>query len=175
MSPTATLTWTYREFDIMNPRSWVFDIDDISQALSNQCRFNGHVDFHSVAEHCVEVSLILEKQGHGPDVQLLGLLHDGAEAYIGDIPGPWKKHVYVNLKPGFIDGTVPIEELEKEMELRMFSALRIPYTDEGWAIVKEADKLAYKEEAACRPAPGKGWDPIKARYEFISRYHTLKR
>lgn len=166
MSPTATITWTYREFDIFNKKSWIFDINDIAQALSHQCRFNGHVDFYSVAEHCVEVSRLLEKQGHEVNTQLLGLLHDGAEAYLGDVPGPWKAHVSV-------DGR-PIEELEKEMELLMFDQLRIGYTDTAWALVKEADHLVYKDEASCRPAPGKGWDPIQAKYEFIKRYHQLK-
>jgi hypothetical protein len=167
MSPTATLTWTYREFDIFNPKSWVFSIDDISQALSNQCRFNGHVDFYSVAEHCVRVSQLLEADGHLRNTQLLGLLHDAAEAYIGDIPGPWKPFLS-------LDGR-PLADLEKEIELALFGQLRASYSDIEWSWVKDADKAAYKDEAACRPAPGHGWDPPKARTEFLARYHALKR
>jgi hypothetical protein len=166
MSPTATITWTYREFDIFNPKSWVFDINDIAQALSHQCRFNGHVDFYSVAEHCVRVSEILEAEKCVVNTQLMGLLHDGAEAYLGDVPGPWKKHVSINGRP--------VEEVEKEMELKMFEQLHIEYSDFAWDLVKKADKAAYLEEADARPAPGKGWDPIKAKYEFIKRYHQLK-
>lgn len=166
MSPTATLTWTYLEFDIFNPKSWVFDINDIAQALSHQCRFNGHVDFYSVAEHCVRVSEILESGGHTANTQAMGLLHDGIEAYLGDVPGPWKRYVS-------IDGR-PFEEIEKEMELVMFDQLGIEYSTDFWVDVKEADKAAYLEEAAARPAPGKGWDPLKSKYEFIKRYHQLK-
>lgn len=167
MSPTATLTWTYREFDILNPKSWVFDLDDTAQSLSNMCRFNGHVDFYSVAEHCVRVSEILEEWGHDTNTQLLGLFHDGPESVTGDIPGPWKKYVKINDEP--------IEELEKRLELPMFARFGIEYSDEAWTIVKQADKAAYKEEAAARPSPGKGWDPTMAKYEFLKRYHRLKR
>lgn len=167
MSPTATITWRYHEFDIFNATSWVFELEDIAQALSHQCRFNGHVSFYSVAEHSVWVSQILENQGHLANTQLLGLLHDGAEAYLGDIPGPWKRYVKVDNRP--------IAELEKAIELRMFERFGIEYTDEQWEDVKRADHLAYLDEASCRPAPGKGWDPEKAKSQFIKRYHDLKR
>lgn len=166
MSPTTTLTWTYREFDIFNPASWVFDIDDIAQALSNQCRFNGHIDFYSVAEHSIRVSEILEAEGAFQNTVLLGLLHDAAEAYIGDVPGPWKKHLS-------LDGR-PLEEVEREIELAIFDRFGAVFNEVEWAEVKMADKAAYKEEAHARPAPGKGWDPILARYNFLARYRSLK-
>ncbi len=166
MSPTATLTWTYREFDIVNPATWVFDLDDIAQSLSNQCRFNGHVDFYSVAEHCVRVSEILERDDAFNNTILLGLMHDAAEAYIGDIPGPWKSLVS-------IDGR-PIAEVEREIELAIFERFGLVFNQVEWDEVKRADKAAYKEEAASRPAPGKGWDPITARYKFLARYRELK-
>lgn len=166
MSPTATLTWTYREWDILNPKSWVFDLDDLAQALGNQCRFNGHVDFYSVAEHSVRVSEILEAGGHDVNTQLLGLFHDGPEAYTGDIPGPWKKHVSI--------AGMPIEEVEKAIEMPLFARFGIEYSDDAWKHVKDADHAAYKEEAAARPAPGKGWDPVMSKYQFLKRYRALK-
>jgi uncharacterized protein len=165
VTPTTTLTWTYREFDITNPSSWVFDIDDISQALSNQCRFNGHIDFYSVAEHSVYVSEILEKDGALLNTIRMGLLHDAAEAYIGDIPGPWKHLLRV--------GTAPLSEIEKQIELRIFERFGVTYNDVEWAEVKAADKAAYTVEAASRPAPGKGWDPTQSRYEFLKRHRSL--
>jgi hypothetical protein len=62
-------------------------IETIAHALSNQCRFNGHVKkFFSVAAHCLYVSRFCDEQD-----ALWGLLHDASEAYIVDIPRPLKK------------------------------------------------------------------------------------
>ena len=65
---------------------------DIAHALSNLCRFNGHTKrFYSVGEHSLYVSTLLEH--HGPNIQTWGLLHDAAEAYLGDMVRPIKKHM----------------------------------------------------------------------------------
>jgi hypothetical protein len=69
------------------------DIDpaDIAQALSNLCRFGGHSRaFYSVAQHSVIVSDLLADTGAAPDAVLAALLHDAAEAYLGDLPHPLK-------------------------------------------------------------------------------------
>lgn len=68
------------------------DIQDIQHALSNICRFNGHCrEFYSVAQHSVHVSELLARNGYGVPCQLVGLLHDASEAYLGDIIRPLKK------------------------------------------------------------------------------------
>lgn len=82
-------TFTGRMFHVTNPDPFEFNILDIATALSNQCRFNGHVrEFYSVAQHCVEVSRLCRA-----DYQLEGLVHDAAEAYIGDVVTPLKHAV----------------------------------------------------------------------------------
>lgn len=73
-------------WNILHPDPEAVRIEDIAHALSNQCRYNGHTsEFYSVAEHSVRVSSCLP-----PKHQLAGLLHDAAEAYVGDIVRPLK-------------------------------------------------------------------------------------
>lgn len=78
-----------KPFTFLSPGVPDIDILDIAHALSMQCRFNGHVKkFYSVAEHSINVSYeVPEKHA------LAGLLHDAAEAYIGDMVSPLKDHM----------------------------------------------------------------------------------
>lgn len=81
-------TFTGRRFDLLDPDPDQVDIRDIAQGLSHQCRFNGHCKmFYSVAEHSM-----LASTAASPDRELAkyALLHDAAEAYLGDIVRPLK-------------------------------------------------------------------------------------
>jgi hypothetical protein len=70
--------------DPLDPRPELIRAHDIAVALSRQARFNGHtVEFYSVAQHSVIVSQYTR-------CPLSGLLHDAAEAYIGDMVRPMK-------------------------------------------------------------------------------------
>lgn len=80
-------TYTGRKFNALLPMPDAIHIKDIAHALSMTCRFAGMSNaFYSVAEHSVLVADRL------PDkYKLWGLLHDASEAYIGDMPSPFKK------------------------------------------------------------------------------------
>jgi uncharacterized protein len=78
-------TFTGRKFYPLDPREEEVHLDDIVHALSHVCRFGGHCLFHySVAQHSVLVAKDAEHK-------LEALLHDAAEAYLGDIIRPLKK------------------------------------------------------------------------------------
>ena len=82
------LTRGLRRFDFNDPGSFDYRVSDIASALSNLCRFTGHTsEFYSVAEHSVLVSTLVPQQ-HA----LEGLLHDAAEAFVGDMSNPLKQH-----------------------------------------------------------------------------------
>jgi len=80
-------TFTGKKFHLLDPQPEEICIEDIAHALSNQCRYTGHVRrFFSVAEHSYHVSLHVEKQN-----ALAGLMHDASEAYITDLSRPVKQ------------------------------------------------------------------------------------
>jgi uncharacterized protein len=67
------------------------DAGDIARALANQCRFGGHCRvFYSVAQHSVIVSELVEQRGGDAADAFAALMHDAAEAYLGDFPHPLK-------------------------------------------------------------------------------------
>jgi len=168
---TAISTFQGWAFDLLNPDSWVFDLEDIARSLSNLSRFNGHTHFYSVAEHSVRVSAELGL--HSYRVQLLGLLHDATEAYLGDVPRPQKSLMAV--------AGQPFEEFEDTMALSIFQAfgiLDLDTHDENWAKVKKADYEVYLEERDERPSPGilanGGMAPDQAYDWFMKTYTDLQ-
>lgn len=67
------------------------EIKSLAASLAKICRFNGHCNrFYSVAEHCYVAALWALDRYRCPRVALACLLHDSAEAYLGDIVTPLK-------------------------------------------------------------------------------------
>lgn len=61
-------------------------IEDIAHGLAFQCRFNGQTrTFYSVAQHSLFVAGLVPAR-----LRLAALLHDAAEAYLGDMVKPLK-------------------------------------------------------------------------------------
>ena len=74
-------------FNFLAPDESIISIGMIARALSRICRFGGHTkQFYSVAQHCVLASHLVE-----PQHALAALLHDAAEAFVGDMPSPLKR------------------------------------------------------------------------------------
>lgn len=71
----------------MDPRPGDFHVYDIAHALATTNRFGGHARRpYSIAQHSLFVSRIVP-----PELALVGLLHDAAEAFCGDMTSPLKR------------------------------------------------------------------------------------
>jgi uncharacterized protein len=124
-------TYSGTHFSLEDPQ---FETQDIAHSLSMLCRYNGHCDeFYSVAEHSVLVSRLVAHMGGSPTEQLEGLLHDATEAYLSDVPAPFKQHL--------ADWKKVDDDLDHK--LRLWAGLPLKKSH----IVKEADWLALYIEA----------------------------
>ena len=85
-------TYTGRKVDLLAPLPGQFDPVDITWHLAHLCRFTGATHrFYSVAEHSVLVCQHVMQLTNDPDTHRAALLHDGTEAYLGDVSRPLKK------------------------------------------------------------------------------------
>jgi hypothetical protein len=90
MPGTAIQTVSGEFIDPYSPDPARLHLTDIAHSLAYQCRYNGHIKpFYSVAQHSVIVAASLDV--YGAETQLWGLLHDAAEAYLGDVAAPIKQ------------------------------------------------------------------------------------
>ncbi len=94
---TKIVTYTGKVFDLLNPTPDKVCIEDIAHSLAYQCRYTGHTrEFYSVAQHCV----LMAENPDLPGDPMAKLMHDAAEAYIGDIARPWKHLLSVQIGHG---------------------------------------------------------------------------
>lgn len=143
-------------FDILDPGSSAFTIEDIAHGLANTCRYAGQCrDFYSVAEHSLHVSNVCEEG------KLEALLHDAAEAFIGDITRPLKQ-----LLPEY-------KRIEKTVERAVID--RFGLMTPAPAAIKDADLRVLAAEQAQIMAPStsewarsSGIYPAPIRVEFMS-------
>lgn len=179
MSRTTALTATGRLIDVLHPDPALICIEDIARALSRQCRFNGSCrQFFSVAEHSWLVSVVAEQLE--PCDPLQALLHDSAEAYLGDVITPLK-----NTMPDYRD----LEEvwLKVIAEALDFHYPLLPSTVEADAILVQREGVAlvpnwaqHATPAALRLAdkwsnvPVHALRPESAYRVFMDRYLVLK-
>jgi uncharacterized protein len=166
------------QFNYNKPEESDVTIDDIASALSNVCRFSGHLPrFYSVAQHLVNTSRIVPVE-----LAFTALMHDTAEAFTNDLPTPLK-------------WALPIfKELEGKIESAMGNkfGFQFPYPPE----IKEADttmlileKYYVKEDDSVWPNYEKytkayvepfrnkvdldSWQPRRAKREFLERFEEL--
>jgi hypothetical protein len=113
-------------------------IEDIAVGLSRQSRFAGQVDeFFSVLSHVLCCWTNTQSGKLGVDI----LLHDSAEAIMGDVPTTWKPEAFSNLEAQIIENLYKAEGLEWPIpENRLKLIKKIDYIH----LVAEAHLLGHR-------------------------------
>jgi 5'-deoxynucleotidase YfbR-like HD superfamily hydrolase len=160
-------TATGIRFHLVNPSSLEISVVDIAQGLSRQPRFAGHTsEPWSVAEHCLLVTAILRHNGFNARMQMAGLLHDAAEAYICDVPSPLKWAMTE------IDGKeCAYRQIEARVEQVITIALQPSWLgapEYARQAVKTADQIALLTEAKAFIPMGGTWTVNEAEAYFQS-------
>jgi len=169
---TWILTHSGERFDLLNPQPGMVRLLDIVHALAHTARFNGHTAWHySVAQHSLLVASLVP-----PEHQLVALLHDATEAYLGDVTRPLKR----------------LLDCYQELEHRVWQCIceRFGLDSELPDCVHEADRIALATErrdlmprddapweclAGISPLARRigRWSPEKARRHFYARAIAL--
>lgn len=135
------LTSEGRYFNFVTPEQNIFGVEEIAHALAHVCRFAGHTrEFYSVAQHSVHASYLVHRE-HA----LAALMHDAAEAFIGDVTSPLKQ-----LLPAY-------KVIEKRLERVIFAKFGL-----AWPMhpdVKRADLIMLAtEQRDLMPAHADQWE-----------------
>jgi 5'-deoxynucleotidase YfbR-like HD superfamily hydrolase len=151
-----------RYLDVLDPNPELIELGDIAHALARVCRFGGMTKtVYTVGEHSIHVADQLWRT-HG-DLRLAaaGLMHDAAEAYLGDVIAPLKR---------CLDD---YEAIEARWARAIGDRFKLDLDDLDPRI-KEADTGAYTWETVMfrdctfRPAP----DPADIARTFVERALT---
>lgn len=147
-------------------------IEDIAHALGMVCRYAGHcLRFYSVAEHCVLLSRTVD-----PEHARWALLHDAAEAYVGDMVRPLKHQMpeyqavedrlieVIALQFG-LEGDMPAQVKEHDTQIVVDEREQIMTPSSlPWSLLDGYRPLGVTIE---------GWSPERAEAEYLSRYREL--
>ena len=169
---TYVSTYLGNRFYPLEPRIDKLDIEDIAHGLAFQCRFNGQTcQFYSVAQHSLIVSSLV-----ADELKFAALLHDAAEAYLGDMVKPLKI-----LLPAFA-------QIEDQVTSLIAQEFKLDFGN--YAPIKNADLIALAtEKRDLMPYSVEDWDhltdilpmqkiiapmnPFEAKSAFLEEYKRL--
>lgn len=142
-------SYTGKAVDVFDLQPEQVDVIDIAHALSNLCRYTGHVrEFYSVATHSLAVMKLTEMMGHGPEMQLWALLHDAGEAYMADVAAPLKRHPIFE---GY-------RKLEAENDRRIRQRFNIGLEESQLTLIRTFDMaMLTPERTALMTEPPRDW------------------
>lgn len=161
-------TYTGLHFYPTEPNPDGLRMEDIAHALSLLCRGNGHTKtFFSVGQHCLHCAREAQARGYSRRVALACLLHDASEAYLSDVPRPFKQSMpqYRVLENRLLD-------------VIYTKFLGAPLTDEDAALVKQIDDdMLYFDLRALLNEPSNEPEPeMKSAFSYdVLPFETVER
>lgn len=172
----STISGTLDLSDGADLRAYKFDAEEIARALSKTCRFNGQLPgdfFYSVAEHSVLLSFLVP-----PEFAKHALLHDAAEAYVGDIIRPVKQALGEAIEA--IERRI-LREILRQHNIAADLPDQVNWIDRWVAAVEletiwDAHRVALGKPPLRSKAPGlhlNCHDPAEAYALFLARYDEL--
>jgi hypothetical protein len=162
-------------FNYNAPEDSDVTIEDIAGALSNVCRFSGHLPrFYSVAQHLVNTSRIVPR-----DHAFTALMHDTAEAFTNDLPTPLKhalpifKELEIKIesamanKFGF-EYPYPPEVKLADTQMLLLEKNYVKEDDNEWEYYKDVEFEHLRDIVTLE-----SWQPRRAKREFLERYDEI--
>lgn len=187
------ITHSGKRIDLPSPQPGQVDIGDVAVQLSRIPRFVGAtLEPWNVAAHSLHCSALAEADGASLQAQLAALLHDAHEAYMGDIPSPFKQAVATETGSAWCplrlaEDKLQVAVLHQLGSLDCYEANRAAV--KHWDLVSLATERKYLMHAAAMDAPwpmlagiepapwpitgvrGMGW--VDWADDFQERYHHL--
>jgi 5'-deoxynucleotidase YfbR-like HD superfamily hydrolase len=171
-------------FNYNKPEESDVTIEDIASALSNVCRFSGHLPrFYSVAQHLVNASRIVSEQN-----AFTALMHDTAEAFTNDLPTPlkWALPIFKELetkieaamaqKFGF-EFPYPTEVKSADTTMLILEKRFVKEDKSSWPLYEEVERNILKPKNRIRLLSAvdlESWQPRRAKREFLERFYELQ-
>ncbi len=175
MNSPYVSTFLGNRFFLTRPHIDDVAIEDIAHGLAYQCRFNGQTStFYSVAQHSLMVMSLVPAT-----LQFQALLHDAAEAYLGDMVKPLK-HLFpefsvIESRVMEIIGqryAIDLSHLDPAIKRADLIALAtekrdlMPHSTEAWSYLEGIDPL---------PDVIEPMGPQAAKNAFLNAFATLLR
>lgn len=159
-------------FDLLDPFASRFGIQDIAHGLSLTCRFAGQCkQFYSVAEHSWHASFLV-----APEFKLAALMHDAAEAFLGDVTRPLKsllpeyKRIEANVEAAIAERFAIVgmhSDAVKRVDASLLAA------EQEAMMPPHADAWAVLSGVIPAPVTFRYWTPPQARDAFLDRIVAL--
>jgi len=174
---TKIITHYGKTIDLLNPDPDTICLEDIAHNLSHLCRFNGATKYrYSVAQHSLYVSNLV-----APEHALPGLMHDAAEAFLGDVITPLKsllpKYKEIETKMWIaicraldMDAHVPWEVAIADSQA--YLAERVALI--GSPITEDPDIGNFKGMVIPEVMIYEDQKPNDVKHAFLTRFHVLK-